>query len=286
LSDRVQFEIREGVADVRLSRPEKMNALDDAMFRGIIEAGQRLKEDRTVRAVVLSGEGRAFCAGLDFSSFSAMAGDGEARQTETQTEKGESDSPESRLARGLFSKKDYIGNRAQYTAWVWQDVPVPVIAAIHGVAYGGGLQIALGADIRIIAPDARMSVREIHWGLVPDMSGSQTLRNLVRLDIAKELAFTGRVVSGSEAVELGLATQLSDSPHEAAMEMAREIAGRSPHAIRATKRLLNETRIGGIEEGFALEEGLQRGLIASPNQIEAVKANLQKRDPEFSDPDC
>jgi enoyl-CoA hydratase/carnithine racemase len=273
----VSISIRDGVADVRLNRPDKMNALDDAMFRGIIDAGLRLKQDNSVRAIVLSGEGRAFCAGLDFSSFGAMAGDGAA--------KSEGQGEESRAARALLSPTDSPGNRAQYTAWVWQEVPAPVIAALHGVAYGGGLQIALGADIRIVAPDTRLSVMEIKWGLVPDMAGTQTLRHLVRLDVAKELAFTGRVVSGTEAVELGLATQLSNTPLEAALEMAREIADKSPHAVRASKQLFNETRLGGVEEGFKLEESLQRGLIGSTNQIEAVKANLQKRQPDFSDPE-
>jgi enoyl-CoA hydratase/carnithine racemase len=214
-----------------------------------------------------------------------MAGDGAAK-SEGQgggTEKGKGE--ESRAARALLSPTDSPGNRAQYTAWVWQEVPAPVIAALHGVAYGGGLQIALGADIRIVAPDTRLSVMEIKWGLVPDMAGTQTLRHLVRLDVAKELAFTGRVVSGTEAVELGLATQLSNTPLEAALEMAREIADKSPHAVRASKQLFNETRLGGVEEGFKLEESLQRGLIGSTNQIEAVKANLQKRQPDFSDPE-
>jgi enoyl-CoA hydratase/carnithine racemase len=160
-----------------------------------------------------------------------------------------------------------------------------VIAAIHGVAYGGGLQIALAADIRIVAPDARLSVMEVKWGLIPDMSGTQTLRHLVRLDVAKELTFTGRVVSGREAVEIGLATQLSDTPLEAALEMARQIAGRSPSAIRAGKRLLDASVRLGLEAGLQLEAELQAKLIGRPNQVEAVKSNLEKRDPNFSDPD-
>ena len=276
-SQRVQINLRGGVADVRLNRPEKMNALDDAMFRGIIDAGLQLRDDKTLRAVVLSGEGRAFCAGLDVSSFGAMAGNGD--RPAADSEDGD------RATRGLFSKTGSAANRAQYSAWVWQDLPVPVIAAVHGVAYGGGFQIARGADLRIVAPDARLSVMEVKWGLVPDMSATQTLKNLVRLDIAKELAFTGRIISGSEAAELGLATQLSETPLEAAMEIAMEIASKSPDAIRASKRLFNETRELGIPEGFKLEERLQAGLIGSANQVEAVKANLEKRDPKFSDPD-
>ena len=276
MSERVRVTIEEGgVADVRLSRPDKMNALDDAMFRALLETGGRLREDRSLRAVVLSGEGRAFCAGLDFSSFGAMAGDGGGKGAEPG---------EDRAPRGLLARTEGPGNRAQQASWVWQTIPVPVIAAVHGVAFGGGLQIALGADIRILAPDARLSVMEIKWGLVPDMAGTQTLRHLVRLDVAKELTFTGRVVTGSEAVQLGLGTQLSDTPLEAALEMAREIASKSPDAVRASKRLLNETRLLDIEQGLALEESLQRGLIGGANQVEAVKANLQKRQAVFEDP--
>jgi enoyl-CoA hydratase/carnithine racemase len=162
---------------------------------------------------------------------------------------------------------------------------VPVIAAIHGVAFGGGIQIALAADIRLVAPDARLSVMEIKWGLIPDMSGTQTLRRLVRLDVAKELTLTGRIVSGTEAVQLGLATRTSDAPREAALELAREMASKSPDAIRAGKQLLDAAGLVSVEEGLMLEEKLQRSLIGRPNQIESVQANLQKRAPEFRDPE-
>jgi enoyl-CoA hydratase/carnithine racemase len=159
-----------------------------------------------------------------------------------------------------------------------------VIAAVHGVAFGGGLQIALGADIRFATADARFSVMEVKWGLIPDMSGTQTLRHLVRLDVAKELTFTGRVVSGTEALELGLVSHVTDDPRTAALEMAREIATKSPHAIRAGKRLLNSSVQVGLAEGLETEAEIQRTLIGGPNQVEAVKANLEKRDPEFQDP--
>ncbi|MEN8185180.1 MAG: enoyl-CoA hydratase-related protein, partial [Myxococcota bacterium] len=175
-------------------------------------------------------------------------------------------------------------NFAQQAAWVWAELPVPVVAALHGVTYGGGLQIALGADIRFVAPDARLSILEIKWGLVPDMSGTQTLRRLARLDVVKELAFTGRIVSGEEAVALGLATHLSATPRESAFELAREIAGRSPDAVRAAKRLLQESGLAGTEEGLRLEEKLQASLLGRPNQTEAVRANLEKRPPRFDDP--
>jgi enoyl-CoA hydratase/carnithine racemase len=232
------------------------------MFDALVEAGDALRADASLRAVVLSGEGRAFCAGLDVASFSGGGG-----------------------GRNLFERSERSpANLAQRAAWVWTEVPVPVLAAVHGVAYGGGLQLALAADLRFVAPDARLSVMEIKWGLVPDMSGSQTLRRLVRLDVAKELTFSGRVVSGSEALELGLATHLSNEPREAALQLAREIAGRSPDAIRAAKRLLDRSGVVSVEEGLRLEEELQRGLLGSPNQVEAVRANLEKREPRFRDP--
>jgi enoyl-CoA hydratase/carnithine racemase len=267
MSERVQITIDAGVADVRLNRPEKLNALDRAMFEALAESGAALAADRAVRAVVLSGTGRGFCAGLDFASFMAMA--------------GASDDPGASL---MARRGDGPANGAQHAAWVWTELPVPVIAALHGVAFGGGLQIALGADIRIAAPDAQLSVMEIKWGLIPDMSGTQTLRHLVRLDVAKELTFTGRIVDGREAAALGLVTRVADDPHAAATAMAREIAGKSPDAIRAGKRLLGEAPLLGVADGLYLEERLQRSLLGTPNQLEAVASNMQKRPSQFRDP--
>ncbi len=259
MSDRVTISIHEGVADVRLNRADKMNAIDSSMFEALYQSGRSLAEDSSVRAVVLSGEGRGFCAGLDVSSFAGGLG-------------------KAGSGRNLFDKPaDSIANYAQQGGWVWQDLPVPVIAAIHGVAYGAGFQIAMGADIRFVTPDARLSVMEIKWGLVPDMSGTQTLRNLVRLDVAKELTFTGRIVSGYEALELGLATHVSDDPHRDAMEMARMIASKSPSAIRAGKQLLNNASVGSYEAGLQLEARLQGALLGKPEQIETVKAQMERR---------
>ena len=271
MSDRVIVtRLPGGVADVRLNRADKMNALDTAMFEALVATGVELAADRSLRAVVLSGEGRCFSAGLDFSSFQSMSGGARG------------DAP----AVNLLSRGDGASpaNFAQRAAWVWTEVPVPVIAAVHGVAYGGGLQIALGADLRFVTPDAKLSVMEIKWGLVPDMSGTQTLRRLVRLDVAKELTFTGRVVSGTEAVELGLATRVAADPRAAALEMAAEIAAKSPNAIRAGKQLLDASGVIPVAEGLRLEEKLQIGLIGRPNQIESVRANLEKRAPRFEDP--
>ena len=267
MSNRVVVSMQNGIADVRLNRPEKLNALDSAMFEGLVETGSALAADRSLRAVVLSGEGRAFCAGLDFASFMAMT---------------DSDRPSRNL---LDRPAGSVANYAQRAAYVWAELAVPVIAAVHGATYGGGLQIALAADIRFAAPDAQLSVMEIKWGLIPDMSGSQTLCHLVRLDVAKELTFTGRVVSGSEAAGLGLVTHVSSDPREDALTLAREIASKSPDAIRAGKRLLNDAGLVSLADGLRLEEALQLALIGKPNQIEAVQANLQRRPPQFRDPE-
>ncbi|MER7014718.1 crotonase/enoyl-CoA hydratase family protein [Saccharopolyspora sp. NPDC000359] len=265
---RVSCTVSDGVADVRMSRPNKLNALDQAMFDALVATGLRLREDRGVRAVVLSGEGRAFCAGLDFGNFQQMA-DG-CRAPERRAATTEAVGP--------------ARSRGQQAAHVWATIPVPVIAAVHGVAFGGGLQVALGADIRLVAADARLSVMEVKWGLAPDMTGTQLLPELVGRDVAKELTFTGRVVSGTEAAELGLATRVEADPLAAALDLAREIAGKSPEAIRHSKRLLDMAGRATLDEGFAAEREVINALIGSPNQTEAVRANLDQRAPQFTDP--
>ena len=276
MSDRVQIDIDDGVADVRLDRPDKMNALDTAMFVAIAEAGERVAADPSVRAVVLSGEGRAFCSGLDFSSFQAMAGSNDSESD------SDSDTDSGGGSGAIFDTSDRITHLGQQVAHVWQEVPVPVIAAVHGVALGGGCQIALGADLRICTPDARFSILEIKWGLIPDMTGTWMLPRLVGLDVAKELTFTGRMVEGTEAVQLGLATTVADDPKAVALDLAREIAGKSPDAVRAAKRLLNASGTVPIAEQFAAERSEIGALIGSPTQVESVMAAFEKRDPRFS----
>jgi enoyl-CoA hydratase/carnithine racemase len=265
VADRVTVSVEGGVADVRLNRPDKINALDPAMFSALVDAGEALKEDGSVRAVVLSGEGRGFCAGLDFTSFQAMAGDGAAAGS----------------TRRIGDTEGRITHLGQQAAYVWQEVPVPVIAAVHGVALGGGIQIALGADLRFVAPDARMSVLEIRWGLVPDMTGTLMLARLVGLDVAKELTFTGRIVDGQEAGRLGLATRVTVTPLEDALALARELAGKSPAALRGAKRLLNASGTRSVAEQFAAEREEIGQLIGSPDQVEAVSAYFEKREPVF-----
>jgi enoyl-CoA hydratase/carnithine racemase len=263
---RVTIAITDGVADVRLARPEKRNALDPAMFEGLVLAGERLRDEPGVRAVVLSGEGPDFCAGLDFGSFQAMR---DGQRLSATAELPPTDGP-----------AQATGQRA---AHVWTTLPMPVIAAVTGNALGGGLQIALGADIRIVAPDAVLSVLEIRWGLIPDMTGTQVLPELVGRDRAKELTFTGRRVSGTEAVRIGLATRVADAPREAALELAREIAAVSPHAVRAAKRLLESSGRVGVSTQLAAEQTEIGALIGSPNQKEAVAAGFEKRAPDFRD---
>ena len=275
-SDRVTVRIEAGVADVRLNRPDKLNALDGRLIAAIAGAGEALKSDRSVRAVVLSGEGRGFCAGLDFAAFQAMAGG---------TPSGADGGNGTGGAAEIMETGGRITHLGQQAAWVWRELAVPVIAAVAGPCLGGGLQIALGADIRIVAPDAKLSVLEMRWGLIPDMIGTWVLPRLVGEDVARELTFTGRVISGEEAVRLRLATRAAGDPFAEAMALAAEIAGKSPAAIRHAKRLLNAS----VEPGrtpagqFLDERQTMASLIGSPGNVEAVTAYFEKRDPVFPD---
>lgn len=262
----VTLSVADHVADVRLNRPKKYNALSPDMFKAITAMGEELAGRGDIRAVVFSGEGPGFCSGLDMGSFQGMA------SPKTQNT--------SNVSGGLRGAG--IANTAQAPAYVWKAVPVPVIAALHGVVYGGGLQIALGADIRLAAADTRFSIMEIKWGLIPDMTLTQTVRDLLPLDVAKELMFTGRIFNAEEADRLGIVTRVVDNPHAAAMAMAQEIASKSPDAIRAGKRLLESAWRDSPEAGLALEEKLQLELIGSGNQVEAILANFEKRPPNFS----
>ncbi|MBU1361226.1 MAG: crotonase/enoyl-CoA hydratase family protein, partial [Gammaproteobacteria bacterium] len=224
MNDRIEsIRHADGVVELHLSRADKMNALDPSMFDALLDAGARLANDRSVRAVVLAGRGKAFCAGLDMQSFERM---GQSGATDVLGVLGGGASSD------LLVRTHGIANAAQYIALLWRDLPMPVIAAVHGVAFGGGLQVALGADVRIVAPDARMSVMEIKWGLVPDMGGMVLMRQLARTDVVRELTFTGRIFSGEEALGLGFATRVATDPLAEALQMAHEIAGRSPDAIR------------------------------------------------------
>ncbi|MCF8543954.1 MAG: crotonase/enoyl-CoA hydratase family protein [Ilumatobacteraceae bacterium] len=265
MDDRVTISVVDGIADVKMNRADKRNALDNAMFTSLNAAGEYLKKLDGLRVVVLSGDGASFCAGLDFSSFAQMAEAGAKK-------------PDMNAGAMVDGR---ITHMAQQVCWVWQEVPVPVIAAVHGHALGGGIQIALGADIRIVHPDTQLSVREVHWGLIPDMTGTLMLSRLVRPDIVKNLVFTARVFSGKEGHEMGIATQLSQDVHADAMTMAREIAGRSPDAVRGAKKLINLLANNGAAEQFAAERATIGQLIGTANQAEAVMSHFEKRPPIF-----
>jgi enoyl-CoA hydratase/carnithine racemase len=253
-----------GVATVTMVRTDKHNALDRPMFEGLMNAAEQVAGDASVRAVVLHGEGKSFCSGLDIASF--LSGEGGTGVL-------------------LARDKGRLANFAQRVAYDWTLVPAPVIAAIHGNCFGGGLQIALGADIRIATPDAKLSVMEVKWGLVPDMGITQSLPRLVPIDVAKELTFTGRVVSGSEGSDLGLVTRTAEDPLSAALALADEIAQKSPDAVRAAKRLYDDTWTSSdAAAALVLETELQTGLIGKPNQIAAVMAGMSGEPPVFVDP--
>jgi enoyl-CoA hydratase/carnithine racemase len=255
----------QGVAEVRLNRAHKMNAIDLETMAELRGAAERLQREPRLRAVVLSGNGRAFCAGLDTASFSAL-GAGQREPVLTD----------------LATRTHGIANAGQWAAWAWTELAVPVIAAVHGVAFGAGLQIALSADIRLVTADLKMSVMEIKWGLVPDMTGIALMTRLARPDVVRELTFTGRVFSGDEAVQLGFATRVCTDPLAAAREMAQQIAACNPDAIRAGKRLLNRAYEASAADILLAESVEQDQLLGSANQIEAVRATLEKRTAQFS----
>ncbi|HEX8382719.1 MAG TPA: crotonase/enoyl-CoA hydratase family protein [Sphingomonas sp.] len=259
MTDRVTIAVADGIADVRLNRADKMNALDPAMFDGIVAAIDRLAGMDAVRVAVLSGEGRAFCAGLDMASMTGGSG------------------------LDLVDRDWGVANKAQQVSWGWRTLPMPVIAAVHGVAFGGGFQIMSGADIRIAAPATRFAIRESHWGLVPDMAGVALWRTLARDDVLRELTYTGREFDGAEAARLGFVTRVADDPLGEAFALARAIAARNPHATRGAKRLYNLAADGDAAAVLEAETVEQLAVIRKPNQVEQVRANMEKRAAVFED---
>jgi enoyl-CoA hydratase/carnithine racemase len=260
MENRIALTVEGGIADVRLNRADKMNALDMAMFHAIDAVIRDLAARRDVRCVVLSGEGRAFCAGIDLA---ALANADELKD--------------------LAPRTHGDANLFQQIAWGWRTLPVPVIAAVHGVAFGGGFQMMLGADIRIASPNAELSMMEMRWGMVPDVAGMVLLRGLVRDDIARDIVLTGRRFSGAEAAQLGLVTRLADDPRAAALELARAMAASSPDAIRAGKRLLNLPTATSDRDILIAESLEQTALLASANHREALAAAAEKRPPIYRD---
>lgn len=258
---RVSVEYQDHIARVTLTRGEKMNALDPAMVQAILAAGQEVAAS-DARVVVLSGEGKSFCAGLDVASFSDLA---------RMQDPGER----------IMPRSHGDANDMQELALIWRRVPVPVIAALHGVVYGGGLQLALGADIRIAAPDTKLAVMEMKWGLVPDMGGMVLMPPLMRSDVLRQMTYTNRPVSASQAEHWGLVTSVEDDPLAEALALAQEIAGKSPTAIRAAKRLIEVAEAAGRADVLMAESAEQSALIGKPDQLEVIGAQMQGRKPEF-----
>mmetsp|Transcript_6078 Transcript_6078/g.13239 ORF Transcript_6078/g.13239 Transcript_6078/m.13239 type:complete len:338 (-) Transcript_6078:137-1150(-) len=257
-------DIGDGIKHVILSRPNKLNSLDMKMFEAIAGAAAMLRDDTTLRGIIISGEGRAFCTGLDVKSV-ALKGN-PIKSVERLLERPS--------GYGRYPEATSLGNLAQDVGYLWRDIPVPVIASLHGMCFGGGMQIALGADFRFATPDCKMSIMEAKWGLIPDMSASVTLRELVRIDVAKELTMTGRVITGTEAADLGLITRCVEDPMAESVKVAKEIASRSPDSVAAAKELYQETWVAPEEFCLKAETVVQRQLLASWNQMAASGRNF------------
>lgn len=268
MSEPIRVTVEKHIAVVTLTRPAKRNAINLEMFAALSAAGQDLAQQKGIRAVVLTGEGDHFCAGIDTSVF---------------TNSSPADSSPAELVKRMQPLESSVANLFQHAAYAWRELPVPVIAALKGSVFGGGLQIAMGADLRIAAPSTRCSVMEIRWGIIPDMSLTTTMRHAVRLDHLRELTYTGRIVEADEAREMGLLTRISDDPLAAALAMAAEIAGHSPDAIRAAKKLLNAGYDLPEPQALQAEAEIQLGVLGRSNQREAVLANAEKRAPVFKD---
>jgi enoyl-CoA hydratase/carnithine racemase len=272
MSDVVLVEVTDGVADVRLNRPEAMNAFNDDLFEGLIEVGQALRSEAGLRAVVMSGEGRGFCAGLDKSKFAGQT-------TGASLLSANSDGDPSRT--GDLGVEGLLLARGQKAVWVWRLIEVPVIAAIHGAAVGAGLQLALGADLRYATPTTKFAVGEINWGLIPDMCGTQLLPPLIGLDRARDLIYSGRTITGEEALRIGLVTALFDDPLAEARDWARHIATRNLQSIRNAKALTALAQPVS-PEALVAERSAMWATMGTPNQIEAVRANIERRPPQFT----
>jgi enoyl-CoA hydratase/carnithine racemase len=268
MSDALQITIENHIAHVRLNRPASHNAIDGPIMDGLLTFARQMMQPGEVRVIVLSGNGKSFCAGIDLTSFADMSS-------------GELSGDSENVAQAMQDISPGGANQAQQVGWLWQEIPVPVIAAVHGAALGGGLNLALGADIRIVHPAAKLGFVEISWGLLPDMSASQSLRRLVALDRMKEMVLTGRRFNGEQAQQYGLATEVSETPLEDALTMAATIASHNPDAVRAAKHILNNCALVDVATGLAEEAAATRQLLGSSNQLEAVTAHFEGRAANF-----
>jgi len=259
INDRISIDFRDHTAVVSLSRPEKFNGMDLEMMQALLAAARRVRKARDVRAVVLRGEGEAFCSGLDFARVMGR--------------------PARVLTRFFaFWRKD---NFFQRVCLAWRDLPVPVIAVTHGYCFGAGMQLALACDFRFSAPACEYSIMELEWGIIPDMSASVTLRELVPSDVAMELAMTGRKFGADEALELNLVSRIEEQPLDAALAFAEDLARRSPDAITGIKKLFRSTRTGSERSALRRERWLQTKVMLGGNQREAMRAKREKREPVF-----
>lgn len=260
MNERVKYEVRNHVAYVTLTRADKYNALDHTMFQGIIAAAKEATRDKSLRAVIISGEGKAFCSGLDFPSFTKQP---------------------LKVLTSFFKSPFSKTNLFQEVAFCWRKVPIPVISVLHGFCFGGGVQIALATDFRFITPDCEFSILEAKWGMIPDMSATVTLRELVSIDQAKLLTMTGRIISGTEAHQLNLVTNVSTDPMAMAEALVEELKQRSPDSVVASKKLFHQTWSRSENYAFMRERMIQLGLLLGKNQKVAMKANLKKEKPQF-----
>lgn len=269
INDRIELQVSNNIAHVRFARSQKMNALDDKMFKAIHDLDKHLRADASIRVVVVSGEGGNFCAGLDKSNFENLLASKAGKSSEAITD--------------LETRTHGIANGPQYAAWMWRELPMPVIAAVEGVALGGGLQIALGADIRFAAPDSQFSIMELKWGIIPDMSSTQIMRHMVRDDVIRELTYTARVFGAQQALEWGFISGIHDNPIEHAFAVAQEIVVHNPHAVRSAKKVIDQSYYLDAQQGLMMESLEQQKVMGKPNQIEAVMAVLQDREPNYED---
>ena len=213
----IRIEKKQGIATVYLNRPAKRNAMSFELLRELVAVAKKIKSDRSIRCVILTGETNVFSAGIDLADLNNPKN--RAYAAWELIKPGQS----------LFQKAFLI----------WQELPVPVIAAIEGYCFGAGMQLALAADIRIAHPKTQMSIMETRWGLVPDMGLTRSIKGIIGVDLAKELSLTARVFDGDYAKEIGLVTHLNDSPVEQAQLLAQEMLQRSPDALAAVKQVLD-----------------------------------------------
>ncbi|WP_445946472.1 crotonase/enoyl-CoA hydratase family protein [Shewanella sp.] len=253
----VTLEKNQGIAYVTLSRPDKYNALNFDMFKAIDKVIKQLQQDKQLRLVILSGAGGNFSSGLDVKSLNKDP---------------------SKALNLLFKWLPGNANLAQRVSLGWQRLPVPVIAVIEGICYGGGMQIVLGADIRIASDNAKLSIMEAKWGLVPDMAGLAGLRQLIGKDQALKLTYTAEVIDAEKAFAIGLVTEVSLEPMARAKALAEQIMQTSPDACAAIKLSINRSWTGSLRSLLSRESVSQVRLLLGKNRL--IAALRQTKDPQ------